>query len=108
MQPSCRLLTFAITFALCAQAMAGNMVHPTHAPKAMVATVHREASNAGVAIMQQGGNAVDVFVHLRRGFARRRRKDAAPNFIKIRPSKQNTLMATPPLVVTTAYGLPAA
>src|SRR4051794_9111095 len=37
------------------------------APHAMVATVHREASQVGVAIMKQGGNAVDAAVAV--GFA---------------------------------------
>ncbi len=48
-------------------AFAGDMVRPTHASKAMVATVQPEASNVGVAIMQQGGNAVDAAVAV--GFA---------------------------------------
>ncbi len=43
------------------------MVHPAHASKGMVATVQPEASKVGVAIMQQGGNAVDAAVAV--GFA---------------------------------------
>ena len=62
MKSSRKLLPLVLACAFCAQAIAGNLMHPTHAPKAMVATVHPEASKAGVAVMQQGGNAVDAAV----------------------------------------------
>lgn len=35
---------------------------PTRAPHAMVVTIHHEATDAGVAILKQGGNAVDAAV----------------------------------------------
>jgi gamma-glutamyltranspeptidase/glutathione hydrolase len=60
-------LQVVLALVLCAQAFAGNGMHPAHAPKAMVATLQPEASEAGVAIMRQGGNAVDASVAV--GFA---------------------------------------
>ena len=62
-----RSLTLTIVLAFCLPMFAGNMVQPTRAPKAMVASVHREATQAGVDIMKQGGNAVDAAVAV--GFA---------------------------------------
>jgi gamma-glutamyltranspeptidase/glutathione hydrolase len=37
-------------------------IHPAHAPHAMVASVHRLASEAGVLMMKAGGNAIDAAV----------------------------------------------
>jgi gamma-glutamyltranspeptidase / glutathione hydrolase len=56
-----------IVFALCAQALGGSVMRPAHAPKAMVASVQPDASDAGVEIMKAGGNAVDAAVAV--GFA---------------------------------------
>ena len=61
------LLPLLLAVALCAQAVADNAVYPVHGAKAMVASMHPEASQAGVAIMQAGGNAVDSAVAV--GFA---------------------------------------
>jgi gamma-glutamyltranspeptidase / glutathione hydrolase len=62
-----QLLALGLGIVICAQAFAGNMVSPSHASHAMVATIRPEASSAGVSIMQQGGNAVDAAVAV--GFA---------------------------------------
>ena len=62
-----RLLPLLLAIACCLQLTAGNMLHPSHGPKAMVATVQPEAAKVGVEIMQQGGNAVDAAVAI--GFA---------------------------------------
>src|SRR5215472_2708423 len=59
--------SLVLGFALCAQALASSVMRPVHAPKAMVVSVHPEASKAGAAIMHEGGNAVDAAVAV--GFA---------------------------------------
>ena len=56
-----------LAVAAASQSVASSAVRPVHGPKAMVATVHPEASKVGVAILQQGGNAIDAAVAL--GFA---------------------------------------
>ena len=48
--------------ALMGQLAFADGLRPSHASKAMVVSVHQEASQAGVAIMRQGGNAVDAAV----------------------------------------------
>ena len=56
-------LVFLVT-ALCAarQPAHAEGLRPTHAKKAMVVSVHQEASKVGAEIMRQGGNAVDAAV----------------------------------------------
>jgi gamma-glutamyltranspeptidase/glutathione hydrolase len=41
---------------------AGGSMHPVHAQHAMVVSVHRLASQAGVEVMKAGGNAIDAAV----------------------------------------------
>ena len=56
-----------LALAAASQSAASSAVRPVHGTKAMVATVHPEASKVGVAILQQGGNAIDAAVAV--GFA---------------------------------------
>src|SRR5262249_10650077 len=52
---NCRLL---VVFFLAAVAVAMAGMHPTRSEKAMVVSVHSRASDAGVEVMHQGGNAI--------------------------------------------------
>ena len=61
------LLLYLVLAAACGLSFAGDMVRPSRASKAMVASVQPEASQVGVAILQEGGNAVDAAVAI--GFA---------------------------------------
>jgi len=62
-----RFLLLLLVAVSCALLLAGDMVSPSHGSKAMVATIQPEASDVGVAILRQGGNAVDAAVAI--GFA---------------------------------------
>src|SRR5437588_790110 len=64
MKPLRKSLIFhvvALWLVLAPMSRAGGL-RPAHARRAMVVSVHEEASKAGVAIMRQGGNAVDAAV----------------------------------------------
>src|ERR1017187_1679162 len=56
------LLVLAALAALLTTTLAAAPLRPTHAPHAIVASVHELASRAGVEVMQAGGNAVDAAV----------------------------------------------
>jgi gamma-glutamyltranspeptidase/glutathione hydrolase len=55
-------LVFLVAFWAAAQAACAEGLRPAHAKKAMVVSVHQEASKVGAEIMRQGGNAVDAAV----------------------------------------------
>jgi gamma-glutamyltranspeptidase / glutathione hydrolase len=57
-----KFLIFSAFTTLLAASLAGAPLRPTHAPHALVASVHELASRAGVEMMQAGGNAVDAAV----------------------------------------------
>lgn len=57
---SCIVLAAALLFAGLRTASAS--MQPVHAPRAMVVTVHKLASQVGLEILQSGGNAVDAAV----------------------------------------------
>jgi gamma-glutamyltranspeptidase/glutathione hydrolase len=56
------LILQLLAFSVGAQTAYAQGLRPVHAKKAMVVSVHQEASRAGADIMQQGGNAVDAAV----------------------------------------------
>jgi gamma-glutamyltranspeptidase/glutathione hydrolase len=57
-----RLLVLSSLCALLASTLAAAPLRPTHAPHAIVTSVHELASQAGVEMLRSGGNAVDAAV----------------------------------------------
>ncbi|MFZ3264624.1 MAG: gamma-glutamyltransferase [Terriglobales bacterium] len=57
-----KVLVLTALTVLLAAALAAAPMRPTHAPHAIVASVHELASRAGVEVMRAGGNAVDAAV----------------------------------------------
>src|SRR5271169_6038232 len=55
-----KFLILGVFATLLASSMVAAPLRPTHAPHAIVASVHELASRAGVEMMQAGGNAVDA------------------------------------------------
>src|SRR6266436_9212662 len=63
--PDSSLIRFLIPCTLCAvlaPPLAAAPLRPTHAPHAIVASVHELASRAGVEMLHSGGNAIDAAV----------------------------------------------
>jgi gamma-glutamyltranspeptidase/glutathione hydrolase len=56
------LIFLLVVFCAATQAAYAQGLRPTHAKKAMVVSIHPEASKVGTEIMRQGGNAVDAAV----------------------------------------------
>jgi gamma-glutamyltranspeptidase/glutathione hydrolase len=57
-----KLVALAVVVVPLTQPSAADGLRPVHAKRAMVVSVHQEASKAGATIMRRGGNAVDAAV----------------------------------------------